>query len=902
MTAADAALAVERHATSKIARPEDLAAIATLGFRGEALPSIASVSRLRLQTRARDAGDGVEVRVAGGGKAEVAPAGVPPGTVVEVRDLFYNVPARRKFLKSDGAESGHISRAITQLALGFFEIGFTLVSGPRTLIDCAPAASLAERFQQIYGERPELVEVRKEAAGIRLFGFAASLAGEAPANGPQHLFVNRRAVKDKTIAHAIGEAYRRATIKPRRPEAHLFLEVPPERVDVNVHPAKTEVRFLEQSLVHEVVRRALGEALGQEVVPHVPLERPAAPVPEPRAQSIPGVLGGLGAASRWGPVTDLFRRRAPGEDGQDAVREGPPPPAAAAPAAGGDLSAMGTGPLIPLGQCRDTFIVAVDNDGIVIIDQHVAHERILFEQVMRRLTEGPVQAQRLLDPLVITLPPAGREALAAHTGDLARLGFEIEPFGGASVQVAAVPSLLGRAESEAAVRALAEDLEGLERGTGAAAALGADCGHHRLSCRRQGERPPDHGEDVVAPPGAAAYRLFDGLPARPPGAAAVVAAGAREALRKDLAPVAAQLDRGDADAERAVVAGARNVGVAQQADLQVGRRQPAAVQRQRFAPAVADAVIEQDAAAGLDAELLRLAGHQHVDDQHGGRRFRVNRNGEACLPGGPAERAALGVLQPVKAGGRHTQQLDGRVAQQIENDRLASAGIRRREADGPVRALRDREHPEGVGARPQQAGVDDRLPGGVTAKGAERIRPGDRGHHAVERHREQGRWRAVGDGGGAGDMRRHEVAFEVDRAQQLRCVDRHHEARRRRGGVVGGPPSEQIAAAARGRRMQRVALGEQRQLVRDAFHDGAAQIGRSRHAAGRAAGQQRLRATATPGRVQHVGAVGGPRQPDAQRGRHGREDVDGLDAGVHQFPLLLTRSLDEQRHRRDVGE
>ena len=471
MTADDAALALERHATSKIARPEDLAAIATLGFRGEALPSIASVSRLQLRTRAREAGEGVEVRVAGGGAAEVAPAGAPPGTVVEVRDLFYNVPARRKFLKSDGAETGHISRAVTQLALGFFEIGFTLVSGPRTLVDCAPAASLAERFQQIYGDRPELVEVRKEAAGIRLFGFAASLAGEAPANGPQHLFVNRRAVKDKTIAHAIGEAYRRATIKPRRPEAHLFLEVPPERVDVNVHPAKTEVRFLEQSLVHEVVRRALGEALGQEVVPQVPLERPAAPVPEPRAQSIPGVLGGLGAASRWGPVTDLFRRRAPGEDARDMVRDSAPPPAAE-PAAAGDLSAMGTGPLIPLGQCRDTFIVAVDNDGIVIIDQHVAHERILFEQVMRRLTEGQAQAQRLLDPIVIALPPAGREALSAHAGDLARLGFEIEPFGGDSVQVAAVPSLLGRAVSEAAIRALAEDLEGLERGTGAAAALG----------------------------------------------------------------------------------------------------------------------------------------------------------------------------------------------------------------------------------------------------------------------------------------------------------------------------------------------------------------------------------------------------------------------------------------------
>ena len=471
MTAADAALAVERHATSKIARPEDLAAIATLGFRGEALPSIASVSRMRLRTRARGAGEGVEVRVEGGGAAAVAPAGAPPGTVVEVRDLFYNVPARRKFLKSDGAEAGHISRAVTQLALGFHEIGFTLVSGPRTLVDCAPAASLAERFQQIYGERPDLVEVRKDAAGIRLSGFAAALAGEAPANGPQHLFVNRRAVRDKTIAHAIGEAYRRATIKPRRPEAHLFLEMPPERVDVNVHPAKTEVRFLEQSLVHEVVRRALGEALGQDVVPQVPLERPAPVAPEPRAQSIPGVLGGLGAASRWGPVTDEFRRRAPGEDGLDTVREGRDP-AVAEPPAAGDLSAMGTGPLIPLGQCRDTFIVAVDNDGIVIIDQHVAHERILFEQVMRRLTEGPLQSQRLLDPLVITLPPAGRAALETHAADLARLGFEIAPFGGDSVQVAAVPSVLDRAESESAIRALAEDLEGLERGTGAAAALG----------------------------------------------------------------------------------------------------------------------------------------------------------------------------------------------------------------------------------------------------------------------------------------------------------------------------------------------------------------------------------------------------------------------------------------------
>ena len=658
---------------------------------------------------------------------------------MEVRDLFYNVPARRKFLKSDGAEAGHISRAVTQLALGFHEIGFTLVSGPRTLVDCAPAASLAERFQQIYGERPDLVEVRKDAAGIRLSGFAAALAGEAPKNGPQHLFVNRRAVRDKTIAHAIGEAYRRATIKPRRPEAHLFLEMPPERVDVNVHPAKNEVRFLEQSLVHEVVRRALGEALGQDVVPQVPLERPAPVAPEPRAQSIPGVLGGLGAASRWGPVTDAFRRRAPGEDGRDTVREGRAPEAAEPPAAS-DLSAMGTGPLIPLGQCRDTFIIAVDNDGIVIVDQHVAHERILFEQVMRRLTEGPVQSQRLLDPLVITLPPAGRAALETHAADLARLGFEIAPFGGDSVQVAAVPSLLDRAESESpppppatlpsAIRGLAEDLEGLERGTGAAAALG------QIAATTACHVPPS--------------RRTTGSP------------------------------------------------------------------------------------------------------------WRSRRSRRGC-------RGCSG---------------------------SCSAPPTRRSARTGARCC---WRPAGAG------GVDDRLPGAVAAVGAEGVRPGHRRDRPVERYGQQRRWGAVPRGHGAGDVRRHEVALGIDGAQQLRRVNGHVDVRRC-GREIGGLPPDQIGAPARRRRLQRISVREQRQLVRDAFHDGAAQIGRPAQTAGRAAGQQRLRGAAAPGRVEHVRAVGGPWQADAQLGRQRRQEVDGFHVGVHGHALALSRPLDEQRHRRDVRE
>ncbi|MXY26004.1 MAG: DNA mismatch repair endonuclease MutL [Acidobacteria bacterium] len=479
MTSADAVLAVERHATSKIRTPDDLAAIATLGFRGEALPSIASVSHFRLRTRARGEASGTEVRVDGGGKPEATETGAPEGTLVEVRDLFYNVPARRKFLKSDGAETTHISRAMTQVALGYVGVGFLLKSGNRTLIDCPPASDFDERFFQIYGERPDLVPVRKQAGGVRLTGLAAALAEEGSTRGPQHLWVNRRAVKDKTILHAVNEGYRRATIKPRSPEVHLFIELPPDRVDVNVHPAKAEVRFLEQSLVHEVVRRGMLEALGGDAVPTLSLEPPGAPAPEPRDRSIPGIVSTLGAGGGWKPAAGGSRgpggasvahdradaaSGAPGGRRQDAVESAAVSPTVTWRPAGMEAGGAETAPLIPLGQFRDTFIVAVDNDGVVLIDQHVAHERILYEQVKERLTSGRLESQRLLEPLLMDLPPGAREALAAHAAELDRLGFEIEPFGGDSIRVAAVPALFDRAACEATVRALANDLEGFERG------------------------------------------------------------------------------------------------------------------------------------------------------------------------------------------------------------------------------------------------------------------------------------------------------------------------------------------------------------------------------------------------------------------------------------------------------
>src|SRR6476660_6869825 len=288
----DARLAIERHATSKIRRADDLAAILTHGFRGEALPSIASVSHFSLRTRTRDRNSGTEIRVNGGLVAADLEVPSATGTAVEVNDLFYNLPARRKFLKSDGAETSQVSRITTQLALAYPEIGFTLTSGPRTVIQCPPASALKDRLYQLYGNRADLLEVRKEAGGIKMFGFIAALAEHGPTRGPQNVFINRRIVKDKTIAHAILDAYSVASIKERSPEVHLFIEMPPDAVDVNVHPTKAEVRFREQSLVHEVVRRGLVDALGQPSAPQLQLRPEMAPFRDPLAAAIPGILAG----------------------------------------------------------------------------------------------------------------------------------------------------------------------------------------------------------------------------------------------------------------------------------------------------------------------------------------------------------------------------------------------------------------------------------------------------------------------------------------------------------------------------------------------------------------------------------------------------------------------------------
>jgi DNA mismatch repair protein MutL len=467
----DAQLALDRHATSKIARSEDLAAILTHGFRGEALPSIASVSHLVLRTRPHDATSGTEIRVNGGTLSSVREIGAPPGTSVEVGDIFYNLPARRKFLKSDGAESAQISRMVTQLALAYPDVGFTLMSAGRRVFDVPPVRTLPERFYQLYGERDDLVEVGKEASGIKVFGLIAALAEQGPKRGPQNIFVNRRIVKDKTIAHAIIDAYSVASVKERSPEVHLFVEMAPDQVDVNVHPTKAEVRFRNQSAVHEVVRRAIGSALGQGPAPELQLRGQAIPVSQPVTLSFPGLLGGI-YPNRWAPVpgSDVARAFRPA-DASPGTSPGTSPGSPAPYPFDGPVSTLGVRPLIPLGQFRDTFMIAIDDEGIAIIDQHVAHERVLFERVMQRLTDGRLESQLLLEPLVVELSASGCQVLLQRGAELERFGFEVAAFGGSSLQITAVPALLTPDERVNAVRALAEDLDGLDSGASVEEAL-----------------------------------------------------------------------------------------------------------------------------------------------------------------------------------------------------------------------------------------------------------------------------------------------------------------------------------------------------------------------------------------------------------------------------------------------
>src|SRR4029079_234170 len=352
-------------------RADDLERIATLGFRGEALPSIASVSHFVLRSRARGAGAGTEIRVNGGAVASVSEVGMPEGTSVHVADLFYNLPARRKFLKSDAAESAQVSRVVTQLALGYPEIGFTLTSSGRKVLQCPPVSTLRDRLYQLYGERSDLIDVRRDGGEVKIVGFVAALAEQGPTRGPQNVYVNRRVVKDRTIAHAIIDAYSVASIKERSPEVHLFIDMPHEAVDVNGHPTKAEVRFRDQSYIHELIRRTLGDVLGRGPAPELQLQSPAgfqsfpSTIPLPHASPSP-------FPSRWTDVSGVPSASAGGSS-LAPTRDSECAPITSGPIGSTAESSLAPNsdtpirPMTALGQFRDTFIIAIDDEGIAII-------------------------------------------------------------------------------------------------------------------------------------------------------------------------------------------------------------------------------------------------------------------------------------------------------------------------------------------------------------------------------------------------------------------------------------------------------------------------------------------------------------------------------------------------------
>lgn len=466
MTADELALAVQRHATSKLT-DDDLVRIATLGFRGEALPSIGAAARLAITSRPAEADAAATIRVEGGQVGPVAPAAGAPGTRVVVRELFFATPARRKFLKSPRAEADAAEAAVRRLALAAPHVALRFESDGRVAFDL-PAQTRAERVAALLGAEAAAALLPVEAVrnGARLTGYAAAPTVTRATAAAQALVVNGRPVTDPLLRTAVRVAYRDVIAYGRHPVVALFLDLPPEELDVNVHPAKAEVRFRDGGEIRALVISALSRTLagGAGSTSGAMQPRPAPPLqpyggrPGP-ASSRPGVAeAGLpfGAAP--------------------AVR---PPDRFHGPFADRDTASFPLG--APVAQVLDTYIIAVAGDGsLILVDQHAAHERLTHETLRTQLLEGGVPSQPLLLPAVVDLPPADASRLLARADELARLGLEIEPFGAGALLVRALPAALGAPEPAPLLRDLADELAEMDESTALTAKLDAVVA--RLAC------------------------------------------------------------------------------------------------------------------------------------------------------------------------------------------------------------------------------------------------------------------------------------------------------------------------------------------------------------------------------------------------------------------------------------
>jgi len=453
----DAILAFERHATSKIRETDDLAAIGTLGFRGEALASIASVAKVELTTCIEGANAATRVTIDGGRMRDVKDAAHPRGTTISVRDLFFNIPARRKFLRSEATETYHLTNLVTHYALAHPEISFTFVNNGREVVRTAPAKDLRERAYQIFGEEflKNLLEVDGgEPQFARVSGFVSAPRDRRTSRDSQFLFVNRRFVRDRMIGRALSEAYRSILPHGVYPAALLFIETPLEEVDVNVHPAKTEVRFRRQAAVADAVREAVRAALAN--ASYVPPPEPppvmtataavSSITPQPRIEFVPPPPPPPRAPVE--PSGDEIAR-----DLEIMLQSAPQPVKSAVPFDSAEKIARRVTPeslstnIRPLGQLDESFIIATDDQGLLLIDQHVAHERILFDKYRALEAERRTDSQQMLVPETFDLTPAQAAVFDDLVPELEEYGFELMRLSGRTVAIRAVPADLPGSEA-----------------------------------------------------------------------------------------------------------------------------------------------------------------------------------------------------------------------------------------------------------------------------------------------------------------------------------------------------------------------------------------------------------------------------------------------------------------------
>lgn len=473
ISAEELPVAVERHATSKLNSADDLFHIHTLGFRGEALASIGSVSRLTLTSRLTEAQAGARLVVEGGILQHVQPAGAPAGTVVRVENLFYNVPARRKFLKNEATERRHIDNLVTRYALAYPRVRFHLQQERRVSLQTSGNGDRREVLAALYGVEiaRQMLEVSFEEDGLRISGFTSPTSLTRSNRREITYFVNGRPVQDSTLTAALIQAYHTLLMVGRYPMATLFLEMPPEAVDVNVHPTKAEVRFRDSDQIFRLVTRAVRRAiLAHTPVPQIGTGLQWSPAPDQPGEEtetqadfrnwmFSGEEGSGGAPAGYEPG-------APGSASAPFPDLASPP---SRPAAQAELPA-GRVPILRLvGQIASAYLVAEGPDGLYLVDQHAAHERVLFERFQNQLAEGEASlpSQALLQPAAVDLPPASARLLEEQLPLLERLGFGVEPFGPGSFLVRSIPALLSKMDPHAALRVLVEDFEEDEAPLGA---------------------------------------------------------------------------------------------------------------------------------------------------------------------------------------------------------------------------------------------------------------------------------------------------------------------------------------------------------------------------------------------------------------------------------------------------